>query len=193
MTKRTKKKPSSEADAAARARDFSAIVDRPPLKLPNGARIVFWTIVNLEVWDIGKPMARQVLAPPTGVTQLARRAELELARIRHAGRRVALLRSLQAPQHPADARDQRAGLRGLRARRAGSEKRPLGVHGPLLRAGTDPQRAESESDDRALARRHRALQRQAAGGLARPGPDTDVGNAGPADGGRNQIYRRLGL
>jgi len=49
--------------------DFSAIVDRPPLKLPGKARIVFWTIVNYEVWDIGKPMARQVLAPPTGVTQ----------------------------------------------------------------------------------------------------------------------------
>ena len=46
--------------------DYSAIVDRPPLKLPRGARLVFWSIVNLEVWDIGKPMARQVLAPPTG-------------------------------------------------------------------------------------------------------------------------------
>jgi allantoinase len=50
--------------------DYSAIVDRPPLKLPGGARIIFWTIVNLEVWDIGKPMARQVLAPPTGQTLL---------------------------------------------------------------------------------------------------------------------------
>jgi allantoinase len=49
---------------------YSAIVDRPPLKLPGGARLVFWTIVNLEVWDIGKPMARQVLAPPTGQTLL---------------------------------------------------------------------------------------------------------------------------
>jgi allantoinase len=47
---------------------FSAIVDRPPLKLPGGARMVIWTIVNLEVWDIGKPMARQVLPPPTGVS-----------------------------------------------------------------------------------------------------------------------------
>jgi len=46
---------------------FSAIVDRPPLELPGGARIVVWTIVNLEVWDIGKPMARQVLPAPTGV------------------------------------------------------------------------------------------------------------------------------
>ena len=50
--------------------DFSAIVDRPPLKLPGKSRLVFWTIVNLEVWDIGKPMARQVLAPPTGQTLL---------------------------------------------------------------------------------------------------------------------------
>jgi allantoinase len=49
---------------------YSAIVDRPKLSLPNGARIVVWTIVNVEVWDISRPMARQVLAPPTGITQL---------------------------------------------------------------------------------------------------------------------------
>jgi hypothetical protein len=48
--------------------DYSAIVDRPPLKLPGKARIVFWSIVNYEVWDIGKPMARQVLPAPTGVS-----------------------------------------------------------------------------------------------------------------------------
>jgi peptidoglycan/xylan/chitin deacetylase (PgdA/CDA1 family) len=47
--------------------EFSAIVDRPPLKLPGNARIVFWSIVNYEVWDIGKPMARQLLPAPTGV------------------------------------------------------------------------------------------------------------------------------
>ena len=50
--------------------DYSAIVDRPPLKLPGRGRLVLWTIVNLEVWDIAKPMARQVLPPPTGVTQM---------------------------------------------------------------------------------------------------------------------------
>lgn len=46
--------------------DYSAIVDRPALKLPGGARVVLWTIVNLEVWDISKAMARQVLPAPTG-------------------------------------------------------------------------------------------------------------------------------
>jgi peptidoglycan/xylan/chitin deacetylase (PgdA/CDA1 family) len=45
---------------------FSAIVDRPPLKLPDAARIVVWPIVNLEFWDISRPMARQVLPAPTG-------------------------------------------------------------------------------------------------------------------------------
>ncbi len=49
---------------------YSAIVDRPPLALPGGARVVVWTIVNLEVWDIAGPMARQVLPAPTGVPLL---------------------------------------------------------------------------------------------------------------------------
>src|SRR5262249_40735769 len=49
---------------------YSAIVDRPPLKLPGDGRMVVWTIVNLEVWDIARPMARQVLSPPTGQSQV---------------------------------------------------------------------------------------------------------------------------
>ncbi len=49
---------------------YSAIVDRPKLRLPGDARIVVWTIVNLEVWDIAKPMARQVLPAPTGQPML---------------------------------------------------------------------------------------------------------------------------
>jgi allantoinase len=49
---------------------YSAIVDRPKLQLPNGERIVVWTIVNVEVWDIARSMPRQVLVPPTGITTL---------------------------------------------------------------------------------------------------------------------------
>jgi peptidoglycan/xylan/chitin deacetylase (PgdA/CDA1 family) len=45
---------------------YSPIVDRPPLALPGGARVAIWTIVNLEVWDIARAMARQVLPAPTG-------------------------------------------------------------------------------------------------------------------------------
>ena len=50
--------------------EYSAIVDRPPLVLPGGARIVIWTIVNLEVWDISRAMARQVIPAPTGAVLL---------------------------------------------------------------------------------------------------------------------------
>ena len=49
---------------------YSAIVDRPPLVLPDRARVVVWPVVNVEVWDIGRPMPRQVLPPPTGATLL---------------------------------------------------------------------------------------------------------------------------
>ena len=49
---------------------YSAIVDRKPLKLPRGVRLVVWPIVNVEVWDIGRPMPRQALPPPTGITRL---------------------------------------------------------------------------------------------------------------------------
>jgi peptidoglycan/xylan/chitin deacetylase (PgdA/CDA1 family) len=49
---------------------YSAIVDRPPLVLPEKARVVVWPVVNVEVWDIGRPMPRQVLPPPTGATLL---------------------------------------------------------------------------------------------------------------------------
>jgi allantoinase len=50
--------------------EYSAIVDRPPLRLPGRARLVLWPIVNLEVWDIGRPMPRQVLPAPTGASLL---------------------------------------------------------------------------------------------------------------------------
>src|SRR4030095_3290185 len=45
---------------------YSAIVDRPPLRLPKAARVVVWTIVNVEEWDIQGPMPRTVLPAPSG-------------------------------------------------------------------------------------------------------------------------------
>ena len=46
--------------------EYSAIVDRDPLKLPDGARLVVWPIVNVENWEIQNPMPRTVLPPPGG-------------------------------------------------------------------------------------------------------------------------------
>ena len=45
---------------------YSPIVARPPLKLPNGARMAIWVIVNVEEWDAKLPMPRTVLTPPAG-------------------------------------------------------------------------------------------------------------------------------
>ncbi|MFL2546088.1 MAG: polysaccharide deacetylase family protein [Candidatus Rariloculaceae bacterium] len=50
--------------------EYSAIVDRPPLPLPGGARIAVWTIVNVEHWVIDHPMPRTVLPPPRGKNML---------------------------------------------------------------------------------------------------------------------------
>lgn len=45
---------------------FSAILDRPPFKLPNNGRILVWIIVNVEHWSIERAMPRTVLSPPMG-------------------------------------------------------------------------------------------------------------------------------
>lgn len=50
--------------------DYSAIVDRPPLPLPDGARMVVWPILALEVWDVTRPMPRTTLPPPQGTPLL---------------------------------------------------------------------------------------------------------------------------
>jgi allantoinase len=45
---------------------YSAIVDRPQLKLPDGGRMIVWTMVNVEEWGIERAMPRTVLSPPMG-------------------------------------------------------------------------------------------------------------------------------
>jgi len=50
--------------------EFSPIFHRPPLKLPNNARVAVWPVINVEEWDINEPMARTVLPTPQGVTTI---------------------------------------------------------------------------------------------------------------------------
>jgi allantoinase len=45
---------------------YSPITQRPALKLPGGARMAVWVIVNVEEWDANLPMPRTVLTPPAG-------------------------------------------------------------------------------------------------------------------------------
>jgi len=48
--------------------DYSPIFQRKPLKLPGGARVAVWPVINVEEWDINSPMARAVLPSPQGVS-----------------------------------------------------------------------------------------------------------------------------
>ena len=45
---------------------YSPISNRQRLALPNDARMVVWTITNVEEWDATQPMPRTVLSPPAG-------------------------------------------------------------------------------------------------------------------------------
>ena len=45
---------------------YSAISERPPLRLPGGAKLAVWIVVNAEEWDINQTMPRTVLTPPAG-------------------------------------------------------------------------------------------------------------------------------
>ena len=47
--------------------EYSAMPDRQTLKLPNDARIAVYSMVNIEQWDIEKPIAREYVTSPAGV------------------------------------------------------------------------------------------------------------------------------
>jgi len=56
----------SEEGLPSRRVDYSAIVDRPQLKVPDGGRMLVWVIVNVEHWSMERAMPRTVLSPPMG-------------------------------------------------------------------------------------------------------------------------------
>jgi len=37
---------------------YEAIIDRPKMKGPNDSKIIVWTTVNVELWNIIRPMPR---------------------------------------------------------------------------------------------------------------------------------------
>jgi peptidoglycan/xylan/chitin deacetylase (PgdA/CDA1 family) len=47
--------------------EFSAMPQREKLSLPEGKRMAVYTIVNIENWDIEKPIAREYVTAPAGV------------------------------------------------------------------------------------------------------------------------------
>ncbi|MGH6923431.1 MAG: polysaccharide deacetylase family protein [Propylenella sp.] len=61
----------ADASKIIRARiPYEPIGERPKLRLPGGARVAVWTIVNIENWLPDGPMPRTILAPPMGAPLL---------------------------------------------------------------------------------------------------------------------------
>src|SRR6266700_69328 len=114
---------------------YSAIVDRPPLALPGGARMIVWTIVNVEDWGIERTMPRTVLSPPMGAPLLP---DLPNWAWHEYGMRVGFWRLFDClqevgvtPMHKVE--DQRAAIRDtIDAIRAFSGKAPRGWESPGL-------------------------------------------------------------
>jgi peptidoglycan/xylan/chitin deacetylase (PgdA/CDA1 family) len=45
---------------------YSSPFTRPKLRLPGDGRIIVWSVVNIEEWELTRPMARMVSPPPMG-------------------------------------------------------------------------------------------------------------------------------
>jgi peptidoglycan/xylan/chitin deacetylase (PgdA/CDA1 family) len=50
--------------------DFSAISQRKRWRLPEGKRLAVYTVVNVEEWDIEKPIAREYVTSPAGAVTI---------------------------------------------------------------------------------------------------------------------------
>jgi peptidoglycan/xylan/chitin deacetylase (PgdA/CDA1 family) len=45
---------------------YSSPFTRPPLRLPGAGRMIVWSIINIEEWEITRPMPRQISIAPMG-------------------------------------------------------------------------------------------------------------------------------
>ena len=127
-----------------------------------------------------------------GPADAPRPSELELARIRDAGRLLAIEARVRAAEDDADGDRQRPCLRGLSAGDPGRGRRRLGIERPRLRPDPDaqgrgPTRLNQEGD-----RHRRQVLGPAAARLVRAGPDADLRHPRFSVAGWHRIYRRLG-
>ena len=172
--------------------DYSPIVSRRPWKLPKGARIAVWTIVNVEEWDIQKAMARQYLTAPQGVATVP---DVPNWAWHDYGMRVGfwrLLEALHEAEAPGHHVHQRPRVRELRAGGAGHARRGLGVHGPRGRPGRHAPPARPARGHSRVHRDHPEVHRHEAQGLAGSRPHRDVGDAGLPRRGRASSTSRTG-
>ena len=116
---------------------YSAIVDRPKLTLPGNARLAVWVIVNVENWEIRRPMPRMVLPPPSGAPLLP---DLPNWAWHEYGMRVGFWRFVECLTHRnscANPGAQRIGLSAISACVRSCACGGVGVHGARLCPNAD--------------------------------------------------------
>ena len=171
---------------------YSAIAERPPLALPNGARLAVWVIVNVEEWDIRQPMPRTVLTPPAGGSPMP---DIPNWAWHEYGNRVGFWRMLEVFDEfriPAALAINGSAIAAYApiARAAHERNWEFMGHGFTQK---NMQKVENEAAD--IARTSEAIaevHRPAPARLARAGSDGDLGYARPAGGGRLRVCLRLG-
>jgi hypothetical protein len=103
--------------------DYSAITQRKPWKLPGGARVAVYTVVNVEEWEITRPVAREYVTPPAGVVTVPNIPNWSWHEY---GMRVGIWRLMEA-----------LAARGLRASAAINARVCVGPGEPVARALRD--------------------------------------------------------
>jgi len=148
--------------------DYSAITSRRPWKLPKGARVAVWTIVNIEEWSIEKA-CRVNTCPRPGRGRHARRAQLGLARVRMRIGFWRLHEALTKRNDPGDDGHQRPRLRVVSAVARAMLDAGWEFMGPRRRPGGDAPAPRSTRRDRRGRPPHREIHGQEAKGWLGPG------------------------
>ena len=141
----------------------------PSLRLPGNGRMIVWTVVNIEEWEITRPMARQLSQPPMGQTPIP---DMPNWTWYEYGMRVGFWRLMRAlekaqvtPTISINAKVcetyPRSGGRRARCR--------LGIHGAQLCADADPADRGPARGDAAVDRDHRAFTGKTPTGWLGPG------------------------
>ncbi len=171
---------------------YSAIAERPPLKLPGNARMAVWVIVNVEEWDPKDTMPRTVLTPPAGGSPTP---DIPNWCWHEYGNRVGFWRMLKVFDEfklPGVLAINGCAIEAFPPIVKAALGPQVGVHRSRLHpaqhakgAGREGRHPDDHDGDQ-------EGDRQAAARLARPRSHGDLGDAGPFEGRRLRLRGRLG-
>src|SRR4029077_17601883 len=129
-----------------------------------------------------------IVAAADGPDADPRYAELDLVRVRHAGRLLAADARAATRRRHADPVDKRQALRDVSGGRRRRARRRLGIHGARLCADADPADRGPARRDQAIVRRDREIHRQSAALIEKSTAKRRTGGLAP---GRGQTFDTL--